>query len=85
METVCIDSWTILWSVQQEFADANAEKRASKYNRSVEEASVTQLDWGLAKRPMKMLTNRMANLPVRYLVLIGREKALYADNTTAGS
>lgn len=79
VETLVIDSWTVIWSVQQEFANANAEKRAAKYNRAVEDANTTQLDWGLAKRPMKQITNRMNNSPVKFLILTAREKALYKE------
>lgn len=80
VETLCIDSWTVIWSVQKEFANTMAEKRAEKWsNKSAAESNATQLDWGLAKRPMKMITNRMANSPIKYLVLICREKDLYAE------
>ena len=81
VETLSIDSWSVIWYVQQEFASTMAEKRAARYNnRDASEANATQLDWGLAKRPMKMITNRMNNSPVKFLVLICRQKDLYDDN-----
>jgi hypothetical protein len=81
VETLCIDSWTVIWSVQQEFANTMAEKRAEKWGKAGEEANATQLDWGLAKRPMAMIRNRMANSPIKYLVLICREKDLYSETS----
>lgn len=79
VETVCVDTITVPWSVQQEFANLNAEKRALKYGNKAEESNATPLDWGLAKRPMKAITNRLSNSPVKYLVMISREKDLYEE------
>jgi len=80
VETVCIDSVSILWSVQQEVAAKSAEKRAEKYNKPKDEATLTQLDWVMAKRPMKRLSNRFNGTNIKFLVLIGREKDLYDEN-----
>lgn len=79
VETVCIDSVSILWSVQQEVASKSAEKRAERYNKNKDEATLTQLDWVMAKRPLKRLSNRFNGTNVKYLVLIGREKDLYEE------
>lgn len=79
VETVAIDSASVLWSVQQEVASKSAEKRAEKYNKSKDEASLTQLDWVLAKRPLKRLSNRFNGTNVKFLILIGREKDLYEE------
>lgn len=77
VETVAIDSWSIVWSVAQEVAAVSAEKRAEKYHKNVDEATMTQLDWVIAKRLPKRILNRLNGTPVRYFILIGREKDLY--------
>ena len=79
VETVCIDSVSVLWSVQQEVASKSAEKRAERYNKSKDDATLTQLDWVLAKRPLKRLSNRFNGTNVKFLILIGREKDLYEE------
>jgi hypothetical protein len=79
IETVCIDSVSVLWSVQQEVAIASAEGRATRKGWSADSATLTQLDWGLAKRQMKLIQNRLAGSPIKFLVLIAREKDLYKD------
>ena len=33
VETLCIDSWSVIWYVQQEFASTMAEKRATRYQQ----------------------------------------------------
>jgi hypothetical protein len=77
VETVSIDSYTVLWSVRQETGSMAAERRAAKYNKSPDEANMTQLDWVLAKRPLKMLNTRLNNCPIKHVVLIARENDLY--------
>lgn len=77
VETVAVDSWSIVWSVAQEVAAVSAEKRAEKYHKNVDEATMTQLDWVIAKRLPKRILNRLNGTPVRYFILIGREKDLY--------
>jgi hypothetical protein len=77
VETVSIDSYSVLWSVRQETGSMAAERRAAKYNKSPDEANMTQLDWVLAKRPLKQLNTRLNNCPIKYVVLIARENDLY--------
>jgi hypothetical protein len=79
VQTLCIDSWTQIWSVQQEVANTLAEKRAERFHKNGDEANATQGDWGIAKRPMAAIRNRMSNSPIKYLILICREKDLYDD------
>ena len=79
VQTLVIDSWSVFWGVQQEFANTNAEGRAAKYGYDIETTNATQLDWGLAKRPMKQILNHINNAPIKYVVLIAREKDLYED------
>jgi hypothetical protein len=77
VETVSIDSYTVLWAVRQEVGSLTAERRAAKWNKSPDEANMTQLDWVLAKRPLKMLNTRLYNCPIKHVVLIARENDLY--------
>jgi hypothetical protein len=78
-DTVCIDSASVIWSVQQEVAYKAAEQRAARFNKDISQATATQRDWSLAKRPLKELANLMNASPVRFFVLIGREKDLYKE------
>jgi hypothetical protein len=79
VETLCVDSYTILWSVRQEVGSLAAENRAQRYGKSKDEANMTQLDWVLAKRPLKQLNTRINNSPIRFIVFIAREKDLYRE------
>lgn len=79
VETVAIDSWSIVWSVAQEVAAVSAEKRAAKKGFDVEGATMTQLDWVLAKRLPKRILNRLNGSAVKYLVLVSREKDQYLE------
>jgi hypothetical protein len=79
VQTLCIDSVSVLWGVQQEVASSLAEQRAIRYNKEIDQAGTTPLDWVKAKRPLKMLLNRFAKTQVPYLILIAREKDLFAE------
>jgi hypothetical protein len=79
VETLTFDSISVLWGVQQEVASKLAENRAARYNRPADEATTTQLDWGVAKRPIKTIQNRTANSPIKYLIFIARQKDLYEE------
>jgi hypothetical protein len=79
VRTICIDSVSVLWGVQQEVAGSLAEQRAIKYKKELDQAGTTPLDWVKAKRPLKMLLNRFAKTNIPFLILIAREKDLVAD------
>lgn len=79
IQTICIDSVSVIWSVQQEVAATLAEKKAQRYNKPLDDASITMQDWNKAKRPLKMVLNRFAKTDIPYLVLIAREKPLYEE------
>lgn len=79
IQTICIDSVSVIWSVQQEVAATLAEKKAQRYNKPLEDASVTMQDWNKAKRPLKMVLNRFSKTNIPFLVLIAREKPLYEE------
>jgi len=78
--TFCIDSWTVLWAVQQEVAAKSAEKRNAKKGWSIEDATMTQIDWVMAKRPLKRIQNRFSASPLKFLVLTCREKDNYEND-----
>lgn len=80
VETVGIDSLTVLWGMGQELAQKLAEKRASRKGIPKDEAGITQLDWGIGKRPIKKIYQRFNNSPIKFLVVTAREKALYEDS-----
>ena len=77
VETVSLDSWTVLWGVQSDVASRLAEKRAEKKNWSVDEANITMTDWAKSKRPMKRVLNIINGSQIRYLVLVARQKDEY--------
>jgi hypothetical protein len=78
VETVSIDSWSVLWGVQSDVASMFAEKRASKYaNASVDEANITMTDWSKSKRPMKRILNAINGSKIKYLFFIARSKDEY--------
>lgn len=79
IQTVCIDSVSVLWGVQQEVAASLAEQRAQRYNKALDEANITQNDWGKAKRPLKYILNRFSKGAIPMLVLIAREKDLVKE------
>jgi len=79
IETFAIDSYTILYSTMQEVGMKVAENRALRYNRDVTTANLTQSDWGLIKRPLKQLQNRINGTGIRYLCLTARQKDLYEE------
>lgn len=79
IQTVCIDSVSVLWGVQQEVAASLAEQRAQRYNKALDEANITQNDWGKAKRPLKYILNRFSKGSIPLLVLIAREKDLVKE------
>lgn len=83
VETIAFDTVSLIWGIQQEVAAVNAEKRATaKRAANPEEATMTQLDWVIAKRPMKKIANRINTLPVKFLIYIAREKDPYNENNT---
>ena len=84
VKTVAIDTVSVLWQVRQEVGAMAAEKRAARYNKSADEATMTQLDWVTAKRPLKRIQTRMANMPIPFLIMIGREKDQYKEATNEG-
>ena len=83
VETVSLDSWTVLWGVQSDVASRMAENRAARYNKNVDEANITMTDWAKSKRPMKRVLNIINGSQIKYLVLVARQKDEY--ETTSGN
>lgn len=83
VETISIDSSSVLWSVRQEAGAMMAEKRAEKYARGTavnpDDINMTMMDWNKVKRPLKRLMNKLNNSPVKYFVITAREKPLYQE------
>ena len=83
VETVSIDSSSVLWSVRQEAGAMMAEKRAQKYakgsNIDPDSVTMSMLDWNKVKRPLKRLMTKLNNSPVKYFIITAREKPLYEE------
>lgn len=87
IETVSIDSGSVLWSVRQEAGSIMAEERAARYRRGnvdPDAVTMTMLDWTRVKRPLKRLMTKLNNSPVKYFFVIAREKPLYEEIKKAG-
>ena len=83
VETVSLDSWTVLWGVQSDVAAKFAEKRAEKKRYSVDEANVTMTDWAKSKRPMKRILNIINGSQIKYFILIARQKDEYETSSNS--
>ncbi len=86
VETVSIDSSSVLWSVRQEAGAIMAEKRAGRRGASIDPDAVnmTMMDWNKVKRPLKRLMNKLNNSPVKYFIITAREKPLYQEIKSGG-
>lgn len=87
VQTVGIDGASVLWSVRQEMGSLLAEKRAIKRAKGAvdpDEVHMTQLDWVVAKRPMKRLHARMNNPGVKYFIVTARSKDLWEEVVSQG-
>lgn len=82
--TVAVDSATVLWNVRKDTRALVVEKRIAKWGKSAEEASMTQLDWSMAKRPLQRLNTRLANCPIKYVIFTGRLADKYQEGAKEG-
>lgn len=82
--TVAVDSATVLWNVRKDTRALVVEKRIAKWGKSTEEASMTQLDWSMAKRPLLRLNTRLANCPIKYVIFTGRLADKYQEGAREG-
>lgn len=75
VQTIGIDGESVLWYVRSDVGAIQAEKRAQRYNKPIDEANMTQLDWVTAKKPLKRLRARMNGTGVvKYFIITAREK-----------
>jgi hypothetical protein len=79
VQTMSFDSLSILWAMRQDVGAMNAETRARRFGKTADQATMTSLDWQVAKRPLRRLHTRIPNLPVRFIFMIVREKDLFED------
>lgn len=86
VQTVAIDSASVLWAVRQEAGSLMAERRAKRYKGNVnpDDVTMTMLDWTKVKRPLKRLMTKLNNSPVKYFFIISREKPLYEEVQQGG-
>jgi len=78
--TVAIDSISVLWSIRKDTRALVAEQRTQRWGKTAEEATMTQLDWSMAKRPLLRLNTRLANCPIKYMIYTARLQDKYAED-----
>jgi hypothetical protein len=81
VQTLVIDPITVLWSVLQEAGLQAAQNRARRNNRSADDVSLTQKDWGVIKREWNRLMTRLVNLPCN-VIITAREKDIVEQRGT---
>ena len=81
--TLVLDPVTVLWQVLMEAGQIMAERRIQKRNKNanLDNAALTQRDWGIIKRKVNALYTRLVNMPC-HVVVIGRIKDV---NKTKGN
>lgn len=72
VQTLALDSISVLWTIRKDTRALVAEQRSARYGRSPEEATMTQLDWTMAKRPLVRLNTRLANCPIKFVIYTAR-------------
>jgi hypothetical protein len=77
VQTLALDSVTVLWTMRKDTRALIAEERSARYHRSPEEANFTQLDWTMAKRPLVRLNARLNNCPIKFVIFTAREQDAY--------
>jgi hypothetical protein len=80
VQTLALDSITVLWTIRKDTRSLVAEQRSARYGKSPEEATMTQLDWTMAKRPLVRLNTRLANCPIKYVVYTARLQDKYKED-----
>lgn len=79
LQTIGIDSGSILWNEQTDVAAYLAEQRAQRNHKDIDTANITQNDWTKAKRPLKRLMLEFSLTMIPFLVMTAREKDLYEE------
>ena len=80
VQTLALDSITVLWTIRKDTRSLVAEQRNARYGKSPEEATMTQLDWTMAKRPLVRLNTRLANSPIKYIIYTARLQDKYKED-----
>ncbi len=78
--TVALDSISVLWSIRKDTRALVAEQRNQRWGKTAEEATMTQLDWSMAKRPLIRLNTRLANCPIKYMIYTARAQDKYQED-----
>jgi hypothetical protein len=80
VQTLAIDSISVLWAIRKDARSLVAEQRSQRWGKSAEEATMTQLDWSMAKRPLLRLNTRLANCPIKFVIYTARLQDRYQDD-----
>jgi hypothetical protein len=80
VQTLALDSISVLWTIRKNTRALVAEQRSARYGRSPEDATMTQLDWTMAKRPLVRLNTRLANCPIKYVIYTARLQDKYKED-----
>jgi hypothetical protein len=80
VQTLALDSITVLWTIRKDTRALVAEQRGARYGKTAEEATMTQLDWSMAKRPLVRLNTRLANCPIKYVIYTARLQDKYKED-----
>ena len=80
VQTLALDSISVLWTIRKDTRSLVAEQRSARWGKSPEEATMTQLDWSMAKRPLVRLNTRLANCPIRYVIYTARLQDKYRED-----
>jgi hypothetical protein len=80
VQTLALDSISVLWTIRKDTRALVAEQRSARYGKSPEDATMTQLDWTMAKRPLVRLNTRLANCPIKYVIYTARLQDKYKED-----
>jgi hypothetical protein len=80
VQTLALDSISVLWTIRKDTRSLVAEQRNARYGKSPEDATMTQLDWTMAKRPLVRLNTRLANSPIKYIIYTARLQDKYKED-----
>ena len=83
VQTLALDSISVLWTIRKDTRALVAEQRNARYGKSPEDATMTQLDWTMAKRPLVRLNTRLANSPIKYIIYTARLQDKYKEDPKA--
>lgn len=75
-DTLIIDPITNVYQTLKDTAQRNAEIRAKRKKRNVEDANLTFRDWGWVKNKYSSLISQLCNLPC-HVIITGWQKDVY--------